>query len=247
MIARADFAGRITDAGAGPIGSKAWVESRAKRLDGGNLPLSPSEMTAFRERIMEQVSASAYSHPARPFARFQETTIGDSGKLEPIADFDDSPGFTPLDKLKKIAFRHEAEKCYEQECDDETGVLVDLERKAKKDEEKAILRAQSHAIARKLELAKVHGYRSGEWHLWSYGVHSGEWDMIPQFRRIAFIPFVAAMLRGPHVRALESYLQRHLWCRFWTLTGGERVPLHDIKSPPTKEFPLVYCPVNKYS
>lgn len=221
--------GRIEDAAAGPIGSKAWVESKARRFIGESRPLSSFEMAELRGRLRDEVEKAR--RPVRTISRpiFAETALGNDGRLEPIADFDDSPAFAPLNNAPEIAARNEAERVYQAICSDECGVMVDPELMAKKRSEKAALRAQSHAIARKLELAKVPAYRDSEWTLWVYGVHSGELEEMPSFRRISFIPFIGAQIREPFIRELEFYMQSNPWARFWTLTGGKRVLLCEVR------------------
>ena len=226
----ADFMGRIADAAAGPIGSKAWVESRAKRFAGENLPLSAPEIARLQERIKEEASAATRPQTLRAFGNYDEPALGADGRIGQIADFDDSPEFAPLDRAPKIIERREAERIYNAICSDECGIVIDPDLMARKQHEKAVLRAQSHAIARKLELAKVQAYRTGEWSLWVYGVHSGEVEIMPQFRRVAFIPSVAAAIREPFVRALEHFLQTNLWCRFWTFSNGPRCRLKDLRA-----------------
>jgi hypothetical protein len=152
------------------------------------------------------------------------------GRLVKMADADDSTPLASPDSAEAVRRVREAQLVFASVCEEETGLAVDPAIKAKKDAERADLRAQSHAIAAKLEAAGVPAYRSGEWSLWTYGIHSGEVEVIPQFRRVAFVPFVAAALREPFVRALEFWLQRHPFDRFWTLTGGPRVPLKKVRS-----------------
>ncbi|HYC70025.1 MAG TPA: hypothetical protein VEB66_02395 [Opitutaceae bacterium] len=158
-----------------------------------------------------------------------EPAMTADGRRYRLAESDDSPGFGPVDSFGKARRLQAAEAAYRAVVSDECGIVVDPKLLAKKRRERAVLRAQSHAIARKLELAGVHAYRSDEWLLSAYGVHSGEWEDIPSFRRIVFIPYVAAQIREPFVRELEYWLQCHLNDRFWTLTGGERVPLKKLR------------------
>lgn len=223
------------------VGSLRWAEAQADHFDGRAKEWEDSptfralrDATAVtRPGLIGPVKPAIIGvrtddRPARPV--FEETALGDTGRLEPVADFDDSAHFcTSVDDSPQVQFIEEAEKLYRKLCDDECGIVVDRELLAQKAKEKAALRAQSHAIARKLELAKVTAYRSSEWTLWVYGVHSGEVEEMPQFRRISFIPFVGAQIREPFVRELEYYLQSNPWARFWTLTGGRRVLLCEAR------------------
>ncbi len=72
-------------------------------------------------------------------------------------------------------------------------------------------------------------YRNTNFSLWRYYVHSGHTEKIPNFRRLAFIPYVAQGIRAPLVSALEFWLSKRIGARFWTFTTGKRVPLNRVR------------------
>lgn len=225
-----DLAGRIADAAIGaPVGSYAWAAARFALLWGKDHELTEAEVETMLARIAEDVSRP---QPTRepmklPPGGFAATV---DGRLVKVADSDESPEFNDVDTFPTVREIAEAQDAFLAHCEDETGIVVDAGLKAKKDAERATLRAQSHAIAAKLQEAGVTAYRSDQWKIAVLGVHSGEIDILPQFRRIAFIPFVAAAIREPMVRALEYWLQRHPHDRFWTFTSGPRCRLDQVRA-----------------
>ncbi len=224
------FLGSVMDAAAGPVGSAAWVASRAKRFDGELCALTGDEMAEMRRRFAAAAHRASPA-PARqyPFVIPGRELACIDGRLQSVADADETTPFVAVDDTAKAQRRIEAERVYHAICSDECGVVVDPELLAKKKAEKAALRAQSHAIARKLEQAGEIAYRSGEWSLWVYGIHSGEVETVPQFRRVSFIPYVAAQIREPFVRELEYFLSRYPFARFWTFSSGERCRVEDLR------------------
>jgi len=108
---------------------------------------------------------------------------------------------------------------------EETGQSTTDEKQAEITRRFEELEAQSHTLAERLESAGVSAYRQTPFGLWSYAIHSRQVRKLPAFRRIAIIPAVAQQLRGPMVSALEYFLEKHPFCRFWTFTSGTRVPL----------------------
>jgi hypothetical protein len=229
MKSRRDFLGAVTDAASGPVGSKAWVESRADRHMATLLPVSAEEREELNRRLRAATAAARSPKADRTIPILGEAAICENGQLERVADFDDSPALAHVDHSPVIAARHEAERIFRGLCHDETGVIVDPVLLARKQEQRAVLRAQSHEIARKLELAHVPAYRSEQWSLWTYGIHSGEVEVIPQFRRVAFIPFIAAAIREPFVRSLEYFLSRYPFARFWTFSSGQRCRVEELR------------------
>lgn len=68
---------------------------------------------------------------------------------------------------------------------------------------------------------------NSEFELRRYFGHSRQVDILPMYRRIRFLPYVAQMLRGPMLAALEHWLSKNPFARFWTFTSGPRVKLTD--------------------
>lgn len=167
--------------------------------------------------------------PPRPLPYGGEPVVTVKGRIVKIGDADESTPLAPVDSTPLCRSIADAERVFLDLCEAETGILVDPALKARKDAERAALADQSHEIARKLESQNVPAYRAEKWNLWTYGVHSGEWDAIPQFRRIAFLPAVAAQIRAPILRALEFWLQCHPHDRFWTFTSGPRCRMSKIR------------------
>ncbi len=223
-----DLAHRALSAASGPVGSYGWAKAMFEAV---YPPKPTAQELQVRDHIasyLARQSGHQVSAPSR-LPPFGEPAMDPSGRLVKLADSDDSTQLACADASEAVRLVREAQLVFASLCEDETGLAVDPALKDKKDAERAALRAQSHAIAAKLESAGVPAYRSSEWILWTYGIHSGEVEVIPQFRRVAFVPFVAAAIREPFVRALEFWLQRNPFDRFWTLTGGPRVRLRDVR------------------
>jgi hypothetical protein len=122
-----------------------------------------------------------------------------------------------------------AERALAEEVADETGVEIDEEMWAENKSEREIRRLESHRIGNKLELGGTKAYRSDEYQLFMCSIFTGHVEQMPNFRRICFIPQVAAMVRAGKVASLEYFLQCHWASRFWTFTSGQRVPLSGLR------------------
>lgn len=129
---------------------------------------------------------------------------------------------TAIDLHREETFRREAETVYERLCVEETGICRSPEKQAAAEAEERLLLEQSHELGRRLEAKGVYAYRGGPWGLWKYGVHTGTVYTDPRFRRCCILPHVAKQLRMPTLTALEAWLQRNPFARFWTFTGGKR-------------------------
>jgi len=108
---------------------------------------------------------------------------------------------------------------------EETGQSTTDEKQQEIAARRAEIEAQSHEIAERLETVGVSAYRQTPFGIWQYAIHSRTFSKVPAFRRICLLPYVAWMLRGPMVSALEYFLDKHPFCRFWTFTSGKRVPI----------------------
>jgi hypothetical protein len=88
---------------------------------------------------------------------------------------------------------------------------------------------QSHAIAAKMREAGFECYRETPFDLVRYYLHSRQIESLPNFRRTCFIPYVAQCIRAPMLSALEFFLEKNPFCRFWTFSSGLRVRLSMIR------------------
>ncbi|MCF3650180.1 hypothetical protein [Synoicihabitans lomoniglobus] len=142
---------------------------------------------------------------------------------------------SPIDPETLAARRTEqahhlrAERQYRDHAKAETGIGFSPEEIAKQQAARSEIRAQSHEIARRLESVGKSAYRSDSLFLWAYFVHSQKREPIPNFRRICLLPFVAAMVRAPKLAALEYYIERNPFCRFWTFTLGKRCRIDQLR------------------
>lgn len=148
-------------------------------------------------------------------------------------DADETPT-PPVDEAPDVKFLTRCEEVYHAICADETGRSDDANAIEERLDARATLKAQSHEIARRLLEAGVEAYRNELASLWVYHVHTKTAEVLPKFRRICLLPYVAAMVRGAHLRALEYWLQRHPFCRFWTFTSGRRCHVHELRERLTK-------------
>lgn len=123
----------------------------------------------------------------------------------------------------------EVEREYLALCADETGDTIEDEKQLEIARRRDELEAQSHTIAERLQSVAVSAYRETPFSLYHYAIHSRRIVKVPNFRRICLLPYIANSLRGPVVSALEYFLDKHPFCRFWTFTTGLRCPLSDLR------------------
>lgn len=121
-----------------------------------------------------------------------------------------------------------AERTFSELVREETGNPAS-QKFAKQKRERLELLAQSHELAQRLEAAGVPAYRKDSTALWVYWICSGQWEELAKFRRICFLPAVAAQVRSVKLAALEFFLQKNPFCRFWTFTSGPRVRLEQLR------------------
>lgn len=114
-------------------------------------------------------------------------------------------------------------------CRAETGLTIPAEEITKQRAALDLLKSQSHELAKRLEANGVTAYRETPFSLWHYFVHSRHLEMVPAFRRICLLPYVAAMIRAPMLAAVEAWLERNPFSRFWTFTSGQRVRTCDVR------------------
>jgi len=117
----------------------------------------------------------------------------------------------------------QAEADFAQYSEEETGLSVSPDELKRQREDRAKVKRMSHLLAGRLEQAGVKAYRDDPFQLWVWWIHSATAEEIPAFRRICFLPYVSAIVRAPKLAALEYFMQKNPFCRFWTFTSGERI------------------------
>jgi hypothetical protein len=148
--------------------------------------------------------------------------------MRPLAESDDGP-FYRVEDRNEFKWAKSGLKTFLEISKRETGIYGDPQKLQKKREENEKLANQSHHIAGILENNGVSAYRNDDSNVYIYSVHSQEVEKLPKFRRICFLPSVAASLRRPMVTALDSYLEEHPFCRMWTFTAGRRTKTGDLR------------------
>lgn len=127
------------------------------------------------------------------------------------------------------AFAFSAQGEYIAHCKERTGdtlpphKLTEIRRANNK------LMDQTVELARKMGAAGFNCYRETPFSLYRYHVHSRQVEALPSFRRVTFLPYVAQNIRAPMLSALESYIERNLFCRMWVFTTGPKTPLSDVR------------------
>ena len=158
--------------------------------------------------------------------------IGGKGRIPtrfPVSEKDatEDAEIRALDTDHRIA---ETEAEYLALAIEETGQSTSDEKQAEIIRRFRQLKSQSHRLARRLKSAGVESYRDTPFAVYHFAIHSGTIVKVPGFRRICLLPYVAWMMRGPVVSALEYFLERNPFCRFWTFSAGPRVPLPQLRS-----------------
>lgn len=130
--------------------------------------------------------------------------------------------------LDLLLHRRDAEKALKEQVERDSGDAAD-EKFARQKRDRELLLSQSHELAQRLEAAGVQAYRSDKVKTWVFYVCSETWEQNPNFRRLCFLPHVAAQVRASKLAALEFFISRNLYCRFWTFTSGPRVGLDKLR------------------
>lgn len=110
----------------------------------------------------------------------------------------------------------------------ETGGGTSPEVYERQQKNRRTLREQSARIVEMLNAAGIQGTRDDSAALFVYWIHSKRFERLPAYRRICLIPEVASLVRAPKLAALEYWLERHPYARFWTFTTGERCTLEEL-------------------
>lgn len=143
-----------------------------------------------------------------------------------LPEYDDTtPIAPPFPAARVVESRRfaDAEANFEAVSQEETGRAVKPDEFKRQQRERAEIRRQSHLLAHMLESGGTVAYRHDAFQLWIWHVHSLTAEQMPNFRRICFLPYIAAMVRASKLAALEFFLDRNPFSRFWTFTSGERV------------------------
>lgn len=137
---------------------------------------------------------------------------------------------TPTCQRAKYAQRHEiADRDFLEHAAEETGQGCSPEAWAKQILSKTTIKEQTEALAQNLEAARKLAYREMSFFLAKWWVHSRKLEQIPQYRRICLLPYIAAIVRASKLAALEYFLQRNRYARFWTFTTGIRCDLAGLR------------------
>lgn len=109
-----------------------------------------------------------------------------------------------------------------------SGQLGDTEKWEKGRTQYQQLLEQSHDIAEKLESVGIEAYDHNQ-DLVMFGLHSRQFETLPNFRNINFIPTVARKNRNAQSKDLSMYLQDNRNERMWTITTGKRCNSRELK------------------
>ncbi len=148
--------------------------------------------------------------------------LGDADDTTPIA--------SPYNAKREAEHRRfmAAEADFAEVCEKETGMGYSPKELRRQTRERAELKRKSHLLAHMLESAGTVAYRNDAFQLWIWHVHSLTAETMPNFRRICFLPYIAAMVRSSKLAALEFFLDRNPFSRFWTFTSGLRVGIDGV-------------------
>lgn len=215
-----------------------WLEYGRAR-DHGFPPESASAIASAEVKLVLRRSGVRSVHTAPTARRDSRVPVGGEIVYDPTRDvyarIGDSDDTTPLatayDPAREAEHKRfsEAEADFAADVEAETGNSVSPEEWMRQRLDRAEIRRQSHSMANKLECAGTPAYRTDEYQLYIWHVMSKEAEGLPNFRRICFLPYIAAIVRASKLAALEYFLERHPFCRFWTFTSGKRVAIPDLR------------------
>lgn len=225
--------------------SALWKDAYARLRDAGFEPAAAATMAGAEVRTAPRASAiSAAPRPAQPAnAALYPLTDGltlDGPRLRRASDYDQGravhcpdhaagpgPALDTHDAVTtaRADLVQQAEMDFLADCTAETGAVMSPEKWEKMRKNRAKLREQSARIIALLAESNIPGKRSDTAKVFAYSVHSEHVEELPAYRRICLIPEVASMVRAPKLAALEYWLDRHPYARFWTFTTGERCGL----------------------
>jgi hypothetical protein len=118
-------------------------------------------------------------------------------------------------------------KVYPRIASELSGEYIDTDAWQKNQEQRQHLKTQSHFLASQLESEGIKAYIDQD--LIIFGLHSKQYEVMPAFRNINFLPIVARKNRGSTLKLLEYYLDRNPNTRNSTLTSGTRCNSKQLK------------------
>lgn len=217
--------------------------------------LAKEEKYAARGRYCARMAAAVNPRPEKP-ATTLPVSNDEILRMSSYADagFYEGPEIGEEVSREDRAFAFSANGAFLGLCRERTGEFQDDEKQAKHERQSAELLQMSEALCQKMATAadpsavrelcfdfdcdvktarevapRFNPYRQDTgFELRRYYLHSRQVDLLPNYRRIRFIPYVAQALRAPLVSALDFWLSKNPFARFWTFTSGVRVQLSGV-------------------
>lgn len=186
-----------------------------------------------RRKFAESKRVTVAPVPSRGFARLGQWVSPETEqpRIGRIPDYLEAAPleFEGSETAHEFANRIDtANRDFLADCEEHTGVELSAEEYGAMLEKRETLRSMTRKIAKRLEETGVSTMRDDGYHLWAYAVHSHTIEEIDLYRRICFLPSVAASTRARILAAVEYFIQQNRWLRFWTLTSGERCRVGEI-------------------
>jgi hypothetical protein len=218
-----------------------WAEAFALARDAGFDSAEAARQATIEVHTAPRPSAAeppTLRRPSRSASRFTLGDLGDrigwvSDSALPAAFHDPEAELGPglatdaHSTVSRARFDliHKSEMEFAADCTAETGAVVSPEKYEAMRKNRRRLTEMTERIAEKLKAMKIAAARPDAVKCWAYWVHSKHMEQLPAYRRICILPTVAAAMRAPKLAALEYWLDRHPYARFWTFTTGARCGL----------------------
>jgi hypothetical protein len=200
------------------LGKPVWNESEGRFL-------SPEEKLSL---IAKGIDA-AKPHFRKP-RKLTKEALTERSTPEPLEQItlEDPESFNIEDVLaysgrKRFNLYRNVRNAWLERLEEETGRIGDYENLLKKEKGRDELVRITNSIGLTLEQEKIQAWRRTPSKLFRYFPNSGTLVPIPQYRRLCFLPLVAALKRRKYVDAMDAYLKENRFCRMYVLTSGERV------------------------
>lgn len=208
----------------------AFRDMQAEKRDPATLPPAPVNRLlayfgpGYAEHYTQPEEVADISDADRAFAfsaegeflALSKTKTGESLSAETLTERRAASGLV-LEQTHTLATRMEAEFAEIHARETETAALVAA----------SVGADVSAAIA---SIRRRRCYRETPFGLWRYYVHSRHVEKLPAFSRMMFLPYVAQHVRGPILSALEFWLEKNPFARFWTFTSGARCKLSAVRA-----------------